>query len=281
MTPTRKYRRAAAFVAVAASAGLALPATAGATVTPVLDGTTLTVTSDADPDTITITAAGGVLVVNGTPTAAPSNNTIDLVVDAGDGADTVNVNLVEDQAKTVTVDGGPGNDILSGNDDPDPNFDDMEGGAGNDVLVWNPGDDSDVMDGDGGTDDIELNGGNGSEQFKATQSGARVIFERVSPGAFELDVTADRLVLNGNGGDDRMDSDPAVTTAMLLNGGTGADTLQGGGGADLIQGGEDADALTGGPGGDRLVGDRGADTMNGGDGGHHGLEQRRRLRRHE
>ena len=62
-------------------------------------------------------------------------------------------------------------------------------------------------------------------------------------------------VVNAGGGDDTMTSDPAVTTAMLLNGGTGADSLQGGGGADLIQAGEDADTLTGGPGPDRLVGD--------------------------
>lgn len=59
-------------------------------------------------------------------------------------------------------------------------------------------------------------------------------------------------VVNAGGGDDTMTSDPAVTTAMLLNGGTGADSLQGGGGADLIQAGEDADTLTGGPGPDRL-----------------------------
>jgi Ca2+-binding RTX toxin-like protein len=289
MTPTRKYRRAAAFVAVAASAGLALPATAGATVTPVLDGTTLTVTSDADPDNITIAAAGGFLTVNGAATAAPSNDTIDLVVNGGDGNDNITINLAVDQAKSITADGGSGNDILTGSDadadalrggdgndrivgrsNPDAIFDDMEGGLGNDVLVWNPGDDSDVMDGDGGADDIELNGGNAGEDFVAASIGDRVRFERLATrgnGAFALDGgTVERLVLNGNGGDDTMDGDPGLTVATLLNGGVGADTLIGGAAADFINGGDDNDILTGNGGPDRIVGDRGADTMAGGDG---------------
>src|SRR5215208_6591469 len=254
MTPmAHRIRSATAAAALLALAGLAGPPAVSAATTPAVNGTTLTFTGDGTGDTLVIGESGGLLTqsVNGAAATTdiagqvlPANNTINVVVNAAGGEDTVTATTAN--LASLTVDGGAGN--------------------GKDVLVWNPGDDSDVMDGDGGTDDVELNGGNGPEQFKATQSGARVIFERVSPGAFDLDVTADRLVLNGNGGDDRMDSDPAVTTAMLLNGGTGADTLQGGGGADLIQGGEDADTLTGGPGGDRLVGDRGADTMNGGDG---------------
>jgi Ca2+-binding RTX toxin-like protein len=143
----------------------------------------------------------------------------------------------------------------------------MAGGNGNDVLVWNPGDDNDVMDGQGGADDAELNGGGNAENFSATQVADRVRFERLSPAAFNLNVgTTERLVLNGNGGNDTMVSDQAVTTAMLLNGGDGVDALQGGAGADLINGGDANDGLNGGGGGDRLVGDRGADGMTGGAG---------------
>ena len=297
MTPmAHRIRSATAAAALLALAGLAGPPAVSAATTPAVNGTTLTFTGDGTGDTLVIGESGGLLTqsVNGAAATTdiagqvlPANNTINVVVNAAGGEDTVTATTAN--LASLTVDGGAGNDTVTGNADDDQlrggdgtdtltggdgddrilgddGDDTIAGGNGNDVLVWNPGDDSDVMDGDGGTDDVELNGGNGPEQFKATQSGARVIFERVSPGAFDLDVTADRLVLNGNGGDDRMDSDPAVTTAMLLNGGTGADTLQGGGGADLIQAGEDADTLTGGPGADRLVGDRGADTMNGGDG---------------
>ena len=298
MTPTpHRIRTTTAVVALLAAAALAGPSTVSAATTPAVNGTTVTFTGDGVGDELVIGESGGLLThaVNGGPastdfgggTTLPANNTINAVVNAGGGEDIVTVATAN--LASLAVDGGDGNDTITGNADDDQlrggngvdsltggdgddrilgddGDDTMAGGAGNDVLVWNPGDDSDVMDGDGGADDIELNGGNGPEQFRATQNGARVTFERVSPGPFDLDVTAERLVLNGNGGDDTMTSDPAVTTAMLLNGSTGNDNLQGGGGADLIQAGDDADTLTGGPGPDRLVGDRGADTMNGGDG---------------
>lgn len=123
--------------------------------------------------------------------------------------------------------------------------------------------------GAGGGDDAELNGGNGPESFAAAPAaGNRVRFERLSPAPFFLDVGPDteRLVLNANGGDDSMASNPATPTAMLLNGGTGLDTLSGGTNADFINGGDDNDALNGGSGIDRLVGDRGADSMDGAEG---------------
>ena len=122
--------------------------------------------------------------------------------------------------------------------------------------------------GAGGGDDAELNGGNNPENFAAAPNAGRVTFERVSPAPFKLDVGPDteRLVLNANGGDDNMVSDPATPTAMLLNGGTGLDNMSAGAGADFLNGGDDNDTLTGGPGGDRIVGDRGGDTMIGGGG---------------
>ena len=297
MTPTsHRLRTTTAVAALLAAAALARPPVAGAATTAAVNGTTLTFTGDGAGDSLVIGESNGLLTqaINGGAASTdfggqtlPANNTINVVVNAGGGEDTVTVATAS--LASLTVDGGDGNDTIAGNADDDQlrggngadslsggdgddrilgddGDDTMAGGAGNDVLVWNPGDDSDVMDGDGGSDDVELNGGNGPEQFRATQNGARVTFERVSPAPFDLDVTAERLVLNGNGGDDAMTSDPAVATAMLLNGGTGADNLQGGGGGDLIQAGDDADTLAGGPGADRLVGDRGADTMNGGDG---------------
>src|SRR5829696_884520 len=297
MTPmAHRIRIATAAASLIALAGLAGPPTVSAATIPAVNGTTLTFTGDGAGDNLVIGESDGLLTqsVNGAAAtkdiagqAVPANNTINVVVNAGGGEDVVTVTTPN--LASLTVDGGPGNDTITGNADDDQlrggdgadsltggdgddrisgddGEDTMAGGLGNDVMVWNPGDDTDKMDGDGGTDDAELNGGNGPEQFRATANGARVTFERVSPGPFQLDTSVERLVLNGNGGDDSMESAAAVPTAMLLNGGTGADTLQGGGGADLINGGEDNDALTGGPGGDRLVGDRGADAMSGGDG---------------
>lgn len=279
------------FAAASAAAALAVFPAAASAATVTVNGTNITVAGDATDETITIAEAGGFITVDGAPTTAAANDTFDLTVNAGAGADTVRVNTAALRTVTVNGDAGndsitgsPDNDILNGGNDLDTLSgaagndrisgndanDTMNGDAGNDVMAWNPGDDDDVMNGGaGGGDDAELNGGNGPESFAAAPAaGNRVRFERLSPAPFFLDVGPDteRLVLNANGGDDSMASNPATPTAMLLNGGTGLDTLSGGTNADFINGGDDNDALNGGSGIDRLVGDRGADSMDGAEG---------------
>jgi Ca2+-binding RTX toxin-like protein len=275
--------------ASAAAALAAFPAAASAA-TVVVAGTNITVTGDATDETITVADNGAFITVDGVATTAAANDTFDLTVNAGAGVDTITVTT--DKLRTLTLNGEDGNDTINGSPDDDiinggagndtlnggggddritgnTGADTMNGDAGNDVMVWNPGDGSDVMNGGaGGGDDAELNGGNNPENFAATPVAGRVRFERVSPAPFQLDVGPDteRLVLNANGGDDTMISDPATPTAMLLNGGTGLDTMSGGANADFINGGDDNDKLTGGPGGDRIVGDRGNDAMIGGTG---------------
>jgi hypothetical protein len=53
-----------------------------------------------------------------------------------------------------------------------------------------------------GTDTVEVNGGNGAEQFTATASGTRVRFDRVNPAPFSIDIGTRRADPNANGGDD-------------------------------------------------------------------------------
>ena len=97
----------------------------------------------------------------------------------------------------------------------------------------------------------------------------RVRFDRLNLGPFNLNVNAERITINGLGGDDSMTSEPGAraadrddrqrrhgrgrrstaATAPICS--TAATTTT---------------RSTGGGGNDRLVGDRGADTMNGGDG---------------
>jgi Ca2+-binding RTX toxin-like protein len=275
------------FAAASAAAALAVFPAAASAATVTVNGTAITVAGDATDETITIADAGGFITVDGAPTTALANDTFDLTVNAGAGADTVRVNTAA--LRTVTVNGDAGNDAITGSPDNDilnggndldtlngaagndrisgnDANDTMNGDAGNDVMVWNPGDDDDVMNGGaGGGDDAELNGGNNPESFAAAPAGNRVRFERLSPAPFVLDVGPDteRLVLNANGGDDTMASNPATPTAMLLNGGTGLDRMSGGANADAINGGDDNDTLDGGPGIDRIVGDRGDDAMDG------------------
>src|SRR3954469_24836607 len=105
MTPTSIHRTAATIV-VAAAAAIALPASAQAVVTPVVNNATLTVTSNDDADTINIAAAAGKITVGGTPTTLDADGLANVVVNAGGGDDTVNVNLTAAQVGSVTVDGG-------------------------------------------------------------------------------------------------------------------------------------------------------------------------------
>ncbi len=70
-------------------------------------------------------------------------------------------------------------------------------------MIWNPGDDTDLNEGGDGVDTVEVNGGNGAEQFTTTANGTRVRFDRLNPAPFAIDIgTSEKLVLNANGGDD-------------------------------------------------------------------------------
>jgi Ca2+-binding RTX toxin-like protein len=286
-----QFRKRAALVAAAASLGVAaLPVAARATATPVFANGTLMVSGDGASDTITLSAVGGQLALNGTAVAgANADGSVDVVVDGGDGRDVVDGSaLAVAQYKSLTVHGGAGDDVITGGagndhllgDDGNDRVigfrgaDDLEGGNGNDVLVWNNGDGSDVADGDAGADTVEVNGSQtGNDQFTVKPNGQRVQFDRISlngapAGNFGIDLTAEKVQVNGLGGDDEAigSAGLAPLTSLELNGGTGADHLVGGDGADVINGGDDNDSLDGAGGNDRVSGDRGNDVMHGGDG---------------
>jgi Ca2+-binding RTX toxin-like protein len=294
MTPTaHRIRTTTAVAALLAAVALAGPPAVSAATTPTVDATTLTLAGDDASDRVVVGEAAGLLTlsVNGAPatkdidgTTLPADNTIDLVANAGGGDDEITITTAN--LKSVTADGGAGDDILIGNSDADTlsggdgddrivgagGKDTMSGGAGNDVLVWNNGDGNDRMDGDGNADEVEVNGApSQGDQFLVQPNPAeagRVRFDRLNLGLFNLNISAERITINGLGGDDTVTGQAGLAPliAMTANGGPGADSLTGGDGADLLNGGDDNDALNGGTGNDRLVGDRGADTMNGGDG---------------
>ena len=304
MTPSaQRIRNLTALAAVAAAAALAGPSVAGAATTATFNANnnTLTVTSDAAPDAVVIGDAGGLLTqsVNGGAasndfggTTVPADGTVNLVVNGGDGNDTITVATTK--VSSVTVDGGNDNDTGNAGDDllrggagadvinggdgddriiGDTGGDTLAGGNGNDTLVWNNGDGSDKMDGEGGGgDEVEVNGStNAGDEFTIKPNPAdptRVRFDRVNLVAFNLNISAERIAVNGLQGDDKITGEAGLAPLILttLNGGVGADTITGGDGADLITGGDDNDTLSGGGGNDRVVGDRGADTVAGGDG---------------
>ena len=278
------YWLVGALVAVLAGVALAAPTTARAAVTINVNGDTLTVTSDQEADTITLAAAGGFITVNRQATTLAANDNAKIVVNAGDGADTVDASaLAATDYSALTVNGGNGDDLLTGGSDNDhllgdggndrgvgfKGNDHLEGGDGNDVLAWNNGDNTDVVDGNAGADEVEINGApTAGDVFTALPNTGRVLFTRTNLVPFTIDFSAERLTVNGLGGDDTFNGAAGLAplTLVSLSGGTGDDSLSGGDGPDLITGGEGNDKLDGAAGDDRVVGDRGTDRLSGGDG---------------
>ena len=285
-------RRLALIAALATIGVLALASTANATVAPpVVNNNTLTVTSDGGADTITLGVAGGFLTVNGTATTLAADVNAQITVNAGGGGDTVDATALGNTSYgTLNINGGEGDDLLTGGARNDvingeagedrvvgfKGVDELQGGEGNDVLVWNNGDGTDRDIGGAGTDEVEVNGApTVGDDFTARPNAAvqgGVLFERSNLVKFEIEVQAERLTVNGLGGEDQFIPDPATATglagltALTLNGGSAGDRLVGGGGADQINGGTGADELFGGEGADQINGGDENDVIKG-DGG--------------
>ena len=284
-------RRLALLAALALVAVFAAASDASATVAPPeVNNNTLTVTSNDDGDAITLAVAAGFITVNGTATTLAANANANIVVDAGGGNDTVDATALGTSYGSLKVDGGDGDDLLTGGAKADvlegdagedrvvgfKGEDELFGGDGNDVLVWNNGDSTDSDVGGAGADEVEVNGAPTlGDVFVARPDAAEpgsVIFERTNLVKFEIDLTAERLTVNGLGGSDSFHPDPNAPTglngrtSLTLNGGSAADVLAGGDGADQINGGDGNDTLEGEGGDDRLVGATGSDTQRGGAG---------------
>ena len=237
-TRSHSRRRRALLAAAAAGAALLAPAAADAAVTAAITPTGVSITGDDLPNAITVAEAGGLLTHN-LPTGPGTFNSASDWNAAVGGDQTVAGNAAStivaiqgaggDDTLTVTaatllrseMDGGPGNDLITGTAKNDllaggdgndriigfRGDDDMDGGAGNDVLVWNNGDGSDTMDGDAGADEIEVNGAaTAGDVFRVAPGAApRVLFDRTNLGPFNLNILAERLTVNGLGGDDSVD----------------------------------------------------------------------------
>ena len=188
----------------------------------------LTVFGDAANNTIAISRDatgkilvndGAVAVSGGSPTVA---NTTLIRVFGQAGNDAITLNEASGALPAANLSGGAGNDTLTGGSAADQLFgeagndallgkggndlpfggtenDTITGGdaedraygqGGNDRVIWNPGDDTDLDEGGDATDTVEVNGGNGTEQFTETANGTRVRFDRVDPAPFSLSTSA-------------------------------------------------------------------------------------------
>jgi Ca2+-binding RTX toxin-like protein len=310
--------RLLAATALAAGVIAAAAATASAATTATFSNGVLTVNGDGANNTIVITrdAAGRILVdggavavTGGTPNVA---NTARVKVFGLAGNDTIALNEANGALPAAelfggsgndTLSGGSGNDQLSGQDGNDTllgkaGFDLLFGGtendtitggdaddqafgqSGDDRMIWNPGDDTDLNEGGVGVDTVEVNGGNGAEQFTTTANGSRVRFDRLNPAPFAIDIgTSENLALNANGGDDEYSATGNLAALIHITvdagagndhilGSNGNDVLRGGGGNDFIDGNQGDDAALLGAGDDTFQWDPGDanDTVEGQDG---------------
>lgn len=188
-----------------------------------------------------------------------------IMVDAGDGADTI----IGSASFNDSLFGGDGDDIINaslrfeitGNqliDGGDGN-DTLHGGAGNDTINGRDGDDTifgdnvlgsatlpvgatgaDVIAGGDGNDTVD--GGRGNDSINGNQG--------------------EDSLLGGAGGD-TISGDSGLDT---IQGQQGDDSLLGGGSNDAVNGNEGNDTLLGNSGNDTLLGGTGSDSMLGGDG---------------
>lgn len=230
-------------------------------------------------DTITIRRTGiddVIVQINGTSQTFDMDNFRGGVRLEGLGGNdhiTVIDSLLLPVTRRVTLDGGAGNDRLTGNDGPDL----ILGRAGNDSLVGSYGDDtldggggSDIGDGGPGNDTlvtIELQPGPGSigrvgrtliadgswgqDLITIERTGLDDVIVRVNETSRTFDMDDfDAVLLRGNNGFDELRViHPLVSGSLVrpitLQGGNGADTLTGSDGAsvEVLDGGEGNDFL--------------------------------------
>ena len=188
-------------------------------------------------------------------------------ITAGDGDDTV-------AGPAATVDGGAGNDELSGaqvqiggpGDDKLTGSDTgslLQGGLGRDTINGGKANDTILDDVDAGVQDV-VDGGDGVDtmSYAGRKTGVVVSLQQPLAGEDQLSSIED---LRGGDGADTLTGDAGPNT---LDGSAGRDALAGGDGPDTLAGGDGTDQLDGGAGDDRLNGgeDKARDRIACGDG---------------
>jgi Ca2+-binding RTX toxin-like protein len=183
-------------------------------------------TGVADLTAIGLNMGDGDDTVNG---SAQANPAIALVIDGGagndnltgsPGFDTINGGAGNDTIVGLvnldTIDGGDGDDTITGG----PGNETQLGGAGNDTFIWNPGDGSDTLVGGAGIDTMLFNGSGGNEVFATTAQGSGFQFTR-DLGNIVMNATeVEAITLNALGGDDLVTTVGLAGTSQSLSGGT-------------------------------------------------------------
>ncbi|HEV8268741.1 MAG TPA: calcium-binding protein [Thermoanaerobaculia bacterium] len=162
--------------------------------------------------------------------SAEANPAIAFLVNGGTGNDTLtgspNSDTIAGGEGNDTIvglsgvdlmDGGAGDDTITGGPGNEPN---QNGGDGDDTFIWNPGDGSDGLVGQTGNDTMVFNGSAGNELFVVTAQGADFRLTR-DVGSIVMDATGvEAITLNALGGDDHVTTVGLAATSQNLIGGT-------------------------------------------------------------
>jgi Ca2+-binding RTX toxin-like protein len=134
-----------------------------------------------------------------------------LVVNANGGDDTFAATGNLAALIAITVDGGTGNDTISGSNGNDIAL----LGSEDDVFQWDPGDGSDVVEGQDGADTMVFNGSNANENFDVSANGQRVrFFRNVANITMDTD-GVEKIDLNALGGVDNLVVHDMAGTALV------------------------------------------------------------------
>ena len=183
-----------------------------------------------------------------------------------------------------TLNGGDGNDSLDGQGGPDL----IESGAGDDIFVWQGTfSGSDTVTNASGADGVQVLLGGAANNVTISQTAIPVDgtfgLIQVTDGAAKLtiDSTIGQVTVNSGAGDDTVtvgDLDTVCRASLVIQGDDGNDLLsalnakagvirlliEGGSGNDTLIGSLGGDTLDGGAGSDRLKGGNGNDVLQGG-----------------
>ena len=112
-----------------------------------------------------------------------------------------------------------------------------------------------IVQGTEGQDNIHVSLDNG--QLRVQIQGTNVQFDQ------DFAQAISRIEVYGQGGDDQIQVDSAVTTPAFIFSGGGNDRIQAGGGNSVVVGGAGSEQLAGGPAASILIGGAGADSLQG------------------
>lgn len=198
-------------------------------------------------DTITIVSTAGVVNVSGLhlrPAVAISNAdaTLDtLTVQSLNGNDIIDATGLAFGVIKLTIDGGAGDDVLTGNSDANT----ILGGLGNDRVIDRDFVNFDVHDGGDGNDTIDY---------------SQVTF---TSGVVTINLATGQTAVNGGNTETIANFENATGSqgGETLIGSAGNNVLDGQGGNDSLDGGAGNDTLTGGAGNDTFFVDRPGDKV--------------------